>query len=163
MKKTAIIEGNYRYELGREWNDKLPNIGFIMHNPSTANDEKDDPTIRRCMEFARLWGYGGILVYNLWNFIAPNLRELIIDWDQMRGDDQQAERIFGMVEYLPMIICAWGDVGEYRSKIRAGQVLNSLSSNRHKLYCLGVNKSGMPRHPLYVPGNYKPKLYTERP
>ena len=72
IRKTADISdcGAYRYRLTREWSDK-PLLPFVMLNPSDANAEIDDPTIRRCMGFARAWGYGGIVVGNLYAFRTP--------------------------------------------------------------------------------------------
>ncbi|MDP2730552.1 MAG: DUF1643 domain-containing protein [Dehalococcoidales bacterium] len=163
MERTAIIEGNYRYELGRVWDEKLPTIGFIMHNPSTANDVKDDPTIRKCIGFARLWGYGGLLAWNLWNRIGANQKDLdYLDWNELQGDKQQASRIFNTVESIPKLICAWGELKNLTDKLRAVEVLHELSSNRHKIYCLGVNKSGQPKHPLYIPSTFLPRPYTEK-
>ena len=60
--------GKYRYRLSRIWDDKKPLVLFIMLNPSTADAEQDDPTIRRCIAFAKNWGYGGFMAGNLFAF-----------------------------------------------------------------------------------------------
>src|SRR5712664_2208515 len=60
--------GLYRYWLRRHWDAELPPVCFVMLNPSTADAERDDPTIRRCCGFSRRWGYGGIVVVNLYAF-----------------------------------------------------------------------------------------------
>lgn len=80
MDKGAIISGcgKYRYSLWRTWDKKLPKVMFIMLNPSTADAYEDDPTIRRCINFAKSWGYGGIVVGNLFAYRATNPKKLIL-------------------------------------------------------------------------------------
>lgn len=58
MEKYAKIDGNYRYLLGRKWDENLQQVTFLMLNPSTADHEQDDPTLRKCINFAKFWGYG---------------------------------------------------------------------------------------------------------
>lgn len=70
-------DGLYRYFLTRVWDVQLPVLAFILLNPSTADDEHDDATVIRCVDYAKQWGYGGIEVYNLYAFRATNPRELI--------------------------------------------------------------------------------------
>jgi hypothetical protein len=81
MRRTAIISecGRYRYRLTREWGDG-PLLTFAMLNPSTANAEIDDPTIRRCMSFGRREGASGISVFNL--FAQPTPRGLLAHMTQ---------------------------------------------------------------------------------
>ncbi len=67
---------NYRYSLAREWNSNAPRIGFVMLNPSTADATSNDPTIRRCINFARFWGYGAIEVVNLFAYRASHPAQL---------------------------------------------------------------------------------------
>ena len=65
--RSAVLSdcGNYRYQLHRTWDESLPKCMFMMLNPSTADADIDDNTIRRCIGFAKLWGYGGLMVGNL--------------------------------------------------------------------------------------------------
>lgn len=79
MIKSAIISecGKYRYSLSRIWDENKANVLFIMLNPSTADGDVDDPTIRRCIGFAKSWGYGGIYVGNLFAYRATDPKELL--------------------------------------------------------------------------------------
>ena len=78
MIKSAEISpcGLYRYSLTRKWEAWKGTVNFIMLNPSTADAQEDDPTIRRCIGFAKAWGYGGIVVTNLFAYRATNPKEL---------------------------------------------------------------------------------------
>ncbi len=72
MTKGAAFDstGTYRYALWREWDASAPRLGFVLLNPSTADAENDDPTLRRCMGFARAWGYGSLQIVNLFAYRA---------------------------------------------------------------------------------------------
>lgn len=72
MKKNAILSDDrkYRYVLSRNWDETKPTVLFIGLNPSIADESEDDPTIRRCINFAKDWGYGGILMTNLLSFVC---------------------------------------------------------------------------------------------
>ena len=72
----ASDDRRYRYELSRIWDAALPPVLFVGMNPSTADEEQDDPTIRRCIRFARDWGYGGLLMGNLYALRATDPQEL---------------------------------------------------------------------------------------
>lgn len=78
MEKTAIIseDEKYRYQLSRCWDETKPRILFIMLNPSTADANIDDPTIRRVISFAKSWGYGGVYVGNLFAFRSTDPKGL---------------------------------------------------------------------------------------
>ena len=67
----------YRLQLWRIWDDKLPKIMFIMLNPSYADAHHDDPTIRRCINFAKNWGYGGFYVGNIYPLISTKPKLLL--------------------------------------------------------------------------------------
>lgn len=74
MKKYATLseDRKYRYTLTRIWDETKPKVMFIGLNPSTADETKDDPTIIRCINFAKSWGYGGLEMTNLFAFRATN-------------------------------------------------------------------------------------------
>ena len=78
MKRDAVISkcGEYRYSLIREWNKSKQKVLFLMLNPSDADDKKDDPTIKRCISFAKDWRYGGLMVANLYAYITDKPKEL---------------------------------------------------------------------------------------
>ncbi len=140
--------GLYRYSLWRAWSPYHPRIAFILLNPSTADEHRNDPTIRRCISFARIWNFGSMEVVNLFAYRATDYRELFkanepIGTDNNRFLIQAAER-------CSTIVLGWGARGTFLNRDR--QVM-SLLAGRNDLYCLGNTKSGQPRHPLYVKRN----------
>ena len=140
----------YRYALTRTWGE-APAMTWIMLNPSTADAMQDDPTIRRCIRFARREGCGGIAVVNLFGLRATDPRDLrdsleagidpvgpVNDWF-VRLHAQGAARA----------VAAWGAHGTPRG--RAAEVAAMLEAIPGiRLECLGVTADGSPRHPLYV-------------
>lgn len=148
MEKDAYIseDGQYRYWLSRGWDCDLPTVCFVMLNPSTADAEFDDPTIRRCIGFAKLWGYGRLEVRNLFAYRATDPGQL------RRVDDPVGP--YGDV-YLAgaaassLVVAAWGCHGELFGRHRAARKLLGNT----KLYCLGKTKDGHPKHPLYLPAS----------
>jgi len=107
MIKTAVLseDKKYRYLLGREWDHNKPCICFVMLNPSTADAEIDDATIRRCTGFARAWGYGSLLVVNLYGLRATHPKALWYDLDPVgpKNDDH----IILAVHKTKKVVCAW--------------------------------------------------------
>lgn len=151
MESSAVISdcGLYRYVLTRTWDACLPRISFVMLNPSTADANQDDPTIRRCMGFARDWGCGGIQVFNLFALRATNPNELH-DVDDPVGPHND---LFIREHIDQRIVAAWGVMGTYRDRER--HVLELLRRMPVTVECLGVTKHGRPKHPLYVPAATK--------
>jgi hypothetical protein len=143
--------GRYRYDLMRIWDHEKPAALFIMLNPSTADAEKDDPTIRRCVGFARSWGYGWLVVVNLFAWRATNPADLYQPDGTVRpeaiGPDND-ETIIEHAQACPLIVAAWGDHGKRSS--RAEELADNLVQSGFTLRCLGLNVSGQPKHPLYV-------------
>lgn len=76
MEKYACIDGDYRYILGRKWDEKKPQVTFVMLNPSTADAQQDDPTLGKCIKFATSWDYGSLEVVNLFAYRATKPCEL---------------------------------------------------------------------------------------
>ena len=133
--------GRYRYWLRRSWDTRLPRCAFVGLKPSTADAQIDDPTLRRCIRFARDWGYGSLLLVNLFSFCATDPRALLRAEDPIgsRTDDwlKRARR------ECDLIVAAWGHYGALHGRADdAVRILGEVS-------CLGVTQSGMPRHPLY--------------
>lgn len=141
-------DGEYRYALVRAWEDG-PRDTWIMLNPSTADAELDDPTIRRCMSFSRRWGAGGIRVVNLFALRSTDPGALVTHRAPVGAANNDvimhtAESCSGRV------IAAWG--AHPMAVERAREVfwiINPIA----RMYALGVTKAGHPRHPLYVKGD----------
>lgn len=155
-RKGAVIVGDYRYHLWRNWDATLPRVLWVLHNPSTADAEADDQTVRRCAGFSRRWGYGGLEIVNLFAFRATDPRKLRLAPDPIgpENDRYLADAATRAAE----IIVAWGEQGTYRQRDRA--VLRLLV--RHAAQpprCLGTVRNGCPRHPVRLAGSTIPVLY----
>lgn len=146
MERTALFSpcGRYRLQLARTWASG-PKAAFVMLNPSTADAQIDDPTIRRCISFAIREGCGALAVVNLFAFRATKPADLLMVADPIGGDlaELALEAVTAQSE---LVICAWGAAPI--AKARADQF--AYKNQHRELYCLGKTKSGAPRHPLYV-------------
>lgn len=141
--------GTYRYELGRRWAPG-PSLWWVMLNPSTADAEVDDPTIRRVVRFSSDAGFGAAVALNLFALRATDPRTLDGHPDPVGPDNDDALRA-AAAEALRdggRVVCAWG------AKRVPGRVSAVLAGPLRDgdLWCLGTTKAGHPRHPLYVPG-----------
>jgi hypothetical protein len=137
-------DGRYRYRLWRRWDRSRPAIAFCMLNPSTADARRDDPTIRRCIGFARHWGYGGIEVVNIFALRATDPRALRSARDPVGPRNDAFMR--RAAARSPVVI-AWGVHGALRDRESAAL---KLFGARSRLLALGRTRSGAPRHPLYL-------------
>lgn len=164
MARGAVLSDchRYRYELTRTWDPTQGRVGWVMLNPSTADADVDDPTIRRCVAFARAWGYGGIVVRNLFALRATNPLEL-------RGHPEPVGRFNG--QYLrrcsseAITVAAWGAHGGLHG--RADAVVSLLRHYGARLHHLGLTQGGFPTHPLArgrhrIPDDTQPILWEDR-
>jgi hypothetical protein len=141
--------GRYRYDLRRIWDCSLPLLGWIMLNPSTADAFDDDPTIRRCMGFARTWGFGGIRVCNLWA-IRSSTPDLLAE--QPSSDWVNETWIKRLRDTTDHIVAAWGS---HHLAMQQYRMMRDRIRIR-RLWALGETKTGCPQHPLYVRGDRWP-------
>ena len=139
----------YRYALWRAWAAQLPYCVFIGFNPSTADETEDDPTLRRCIRFAKDWGFGGVVMVNLFAFRATDPKEMMAAEDPVGPENDKW--LLRVTFEAKMVVAAWGIKGSYKG--RASQVMTRLQT---PLFCLGTTKEGYPRHPLYVKANVRP-------
>ena len=144
----------YRYLLWREWRVEPAGtrVGWIMLNPSKATAELDDPTIRRCMGFARAWGAKGIEVANIFALRATDPRKLKTH-PAPRGPSNN-DAILMMARRCPITIAAWGAHGALLG--RGDEVRRMLSAEGISLHYLRLTAAGFPAHPLYLPGDLRP-------
>ncbi len=144
----AGIDGPYRYDLWRTWNPSpRPSIcAWVMLNPSTADASEDDPTIRRCVAYAKTWGYDGLVVRNLFALRATDPRDLLNADDPVGRDNDTwlSTRLHG----VDRVVVAWG-TGRYPRL--AGERWRHVAALLAPLrpVCLRVAKDGQPVHPLY--------------
>ncbi len=135
--------GAYRYRLWRTWEVQGPLAVFVGLNPSTADGECDDPTIRRCLGFARSWGCGRLAVVNLfaWRATRPaDLREARNPVGPL--NDEVLAQVAGAADLL---VACWGVHGAWQDR---GQAVRTAL--RGPWQCLGLTRDGLPRHPLYL-------------
>lgn len=151
--------GQYRYRLHRRVTASVRIALFIMLNPSTADHEQDDPTIRRCIGFTQSLGCGMLEVVNLFAFrtkspaVLKEAREPIgPDNDRHIHEACLETQLIGGT-----IICAWGTHGAYRG--RGDAVCRRLTSEGFDLHSLEETQGGHPKHPLYIKGTAKPLPY----
>lgn len=147
----------YRYRLWRRWSPDFPIAYWIMLNPSTADEMKDDPTIRRCINFTRSWGCGGMEVVNLFAFRSKAPDSLLTCGDPVgpRNDEILQAIAPGKAD---RIIAAWGAFPQ-RLGHRDKHVYEMLKLRN--MLCLGMTLKGYPRHPLYVPSETKLEPFME--
>ncbi|MGS5046043.1 MULTISPECIES: DUF1643 domain-containing protein [unclassified Mameliella] len=148
IEADAVVSdcGCYRYRLTRRWADG-PICGFIMLNPSTADAETDDPTIRRCIGFAKREGCGGIVVVNLYAYRATKPADLwALDPSERIGGPQAEIELHRAIRDSEIMVAAWGA----NTKRAEHWIVEKYGPH---LKCLGKTKHGHPRHPLYVKGN----------
>lgn len=138
----------YRYALWRTWDSSLPYAMIIGLNPSTADEVEDDPTLIRCINFAKSWGYGGVCMTNLFAFRATHPKDMKAALDPVgKSNDRWLAKL---AKKAGIIVAAWGNDGHYLG--RSDQIRNKLPN----LHCLKLNNSGEPAHPLYLKAELKP-------
>jgi hypothetical protein len=148
---------SHRYILSRTWNvQKRGCVNFIMLNPSTADDVFDDATIRRCVGFAKRWGFSGLVVTNLFAFRATDPKDLerMAAVDPVRAiGEENDDTIQRCARHADAIVCAWGNGGSLHG--RDLKVASSLL-DEYDLRCIRKSKLGMPVHPVR-------EAYTDAP
>jgi hypothetical protein len=154
MVKGAIISKckKYRYRLWRIWDNSKPYVLFIMLNPSTADSNIDDPTIRRCIGFANSWGYGGLYVGNLFAYRSTQPNVLFETKDPI--GEENKHHLSEMSEKCEIAICAWGNPNIIKKLNH-----NSLDFLNTPLHYLALTINGTPRHPLYLKSNLIPIVF----
>ena len=136
-------DGRYRYALWRTWNTGLPTVLFLGLNPSTADAERDDPTVRRCIGFAKRWGYGTLCIGNLFALRTSSPR--VLRRSTFPIGPQNDLWLRRLAAEADLIVAAWGAAGAWMDRDR--EVRNMFGP----MMCLGSTVGGQPRHPLYVP------------
>jgi hypothetical protein len=147
-RESCVICDVYRYELRRIWGPG-PILVWIMLNPSTADAAQDDATIRKCIRFAKKWGYGGIIVLNLYALRATKPEAL---WSHPDPIGPRNDAYLLSVPTDLMVVCAWGTDGR-----RGAEVLDRLVACGVQPHYLSLTAGGEPGHPLYLKETLKPK------
>lgn len=186
----AVISacGNYRYSLFREWrlgnstqwdmwtdDDGWPIVDgegkqlgdplscvFVMLNPSTADADQDDPTIRRCVGFAKAWGYDRLDVVNLFAWRATNPQDVLAMTGGKTDPVGRDNRLYvhRAIERAGIVVCAWGAHGGHIDQDET--MLGWLEEHGAEPMALKLTKDRFPSHPLYLPADSKPFRYFGR-
>ena len=153
MNSNAVFSEDYayRYVLWRIWDESKPKINFIGLNPSTADEIKDDATMRRCKRFAIEWGYGGFYMTNLFAFKATYPEDLKRAKDPVGRDN--LKWILDIKNLCDVSVFVWGVNGNYLNQDKV--VLDLISDG----FCIDISKDGYPKHPLYLKANLRLKKY----
>ena len=148
---TAVFseDRRYRYLLSRRVGESSRRVLFIMLNPSKADEERNDATIRRCVGFARDWGYGILDVVNLFALMSTDPKALLKADDPVGPDNDVAIR--AALEVADTVVLAWGNHALDHEE-RAVTVAE-MAREATRPYCLGLTVRGAPRHPLRLSKN----------
>lgn len=136
----------YRYTLMREWIGGTGTVNFVGLNPSTADETQDDPTIRRCIGFAKAWGFQRLCMLNLFAFRATDPKVMLAADDRVGLDNEKW--LHRCITAHDLTIAAWGVIGaDYGNFVR---------SRYPQMMVLRLTKGGHPAHPLYLPKHLMP-------
>ncbi len=147
IKKGAILSNdrNHRFILTRTWDEEKPRAVFIGLNPSTADENEDDPTIRRCVGFARRWDCGGLIMVNLFSMRATDPK--IMKGAEVPNLESNDAWIVKAAIDAGVVVAAWGNHGKHRNRDK--EMVELLRARGIGAFCFGITKAGQPVHPLY--------------
>lgn len=140
--------GKYRYQLWRIWDESKPLVQLIGLNPSTANADNDDSTIRRISSLVAHNGYGGFYMTNLFGWISPSPDDLLSVADAQKDNTKW---LFDTTKHVKNIVFCWGN---FKQAVKTANAISSVMACGQPL-CFGKNKNGSPKHPLYLKSNTK--------
>ena len=138
----------HRYVLTREWDLQKPPVMVVALNPSTADEKRNDPTVRRCIGFAKGWGFGKLIMTNIFAFRATLPRDLF-NSENPKGDMNDSW-LKKLSKEAGKVVLAYGNHGKFLN--RHDEILKIIKNP----YCIKKSKTGMPMHPLYL-------RYTKNP
>jgi hypothetical protein len=145
----------FRYRLSRVWDESGPRVNFLMLNPSTADESVLDPTVRRCMGFARAWGMGACEVTNVFAYRSTDPAALRGALDPVGpGNDEAIVDAAGQAVFT---VAAWGTHAELGG--RNARVLELLRGGGVDVRALRVTAGGHPGHPLYLSAACTPVVF----
>jgi hypothetical protein len=146
----------WRTLLWRRWDRARPVANFLMLNPSTADEVQLDPSCTRARAYAERWGFGGLIVTNLFAWRATDPDEMKAAREPVgRGNDAA---ILAAAGEAALLVCAWGNHGAHRG--RSARVVALLRNAGINLHVLKMNGAGEPAHPLYLRGSLQPQVWT---
>lgn len=153
-RRGAVIHGEYRFRLHRKWDPSKPVLAWVMLNPSTADETKDDQTVTKCINYAKRWGYGKIVVGNLFALRSKHPSALVDHPDPIAAPENDAW-LHRIVDEADDVAVAWGNGGMLHSRGRT--VAAELDAD---LVALGTTQDGHPWHPARKPGDLDPVPFS---
>lgn len=145
----------------RTWDTNKPKVLFIMLNPSTADANNDDPTIRRCKKFAESWGFGSLYVANLFAFRSTEPKHLLNAEDPI--GELNTSHLQTISEFVDLIVCAWGNAEIVYKITDKFPDYNPFDNINKDLFYIDLSNSGVPKHPLYLRKDLFPsRLFFEK-
>src|SRR3954467_15048540 len=146
----------WRYLLWRRWDATRPVANFLMLNPSTADELKLDPSCTRARLYAERWGFGALIVTNLFGWRATDPGEMKAAHDPVgRGNDRAIVRA---AREARLVVCAWGNHGAHLGRSQSvRKLLGGI-----ELHALHLSPGGEPAHPLYLPASLRPAKFGVR-
>jgi hypothetical protein len=160
-RRTADFSANriYRYTLTIEWDARKAKVQFIGLNPSTADEFKDDNTVRKCKQFAKNWGYGGMVMTNIFAFRSTDPIPMK-KHEKPEGEGELNDtHLKAVAQKCELRVAAWGNHGTHQN--RGTKVARDLSEQGYSLKCFRITKAGQPEHPLYM--RYETPLMDYKP
>jgi hypothetical protein len=145
----------YRYYLYRAWDNSKPLYAFIGMNPSKADEQFDDPTVRRCINFARREGAGRFVMLNVYGYRStdPKAVRMVADPNGEKNDYWLRTK----AKEADVVVAAWG-----RNVTQRGKEVLNMIRGLNTIHCLGLNFDGSPKHPLYLKGDTALQILQER-
>jgi hypothetical protein len=149
----------FRYLLWRRWDPELPVCAFIGLNPSTADELTDDPTVRRCINYAKGWGYGSLHMLNIFAWRDTDPAKMKLQGANAIGP-RNNEYLMQVARGADMVIAAWGTHGAHLDRSRD---VRKLFAGQVRLHLLKQTQNGEPGHPLYLRADLQPIAWLLRP
>jgi hypothetical protein len=153
---TFSRDRRYRYTLTRVWDKDKPKILWVMLNPSTADETKLDPTLRRCLDYSYAWGYGMFAVCNLYAIRSTDRLAILKEREPIGVDNDEYIKTYA--RYADLVMCGWGTYGYYND--RGKKVKAMIEAEGKTPHYLVLTKDGYPSHPLYLPARLTPQEWT---
>jgi hypothetical protein len=146
----------YRYTLTRVWDPAGKKLVFIGLNPSTADEHRLDPTLRRCLRFGYDWGYGRFDMLNLFAFRATDPRAMKAAAEPIGPDNNAHIKL--VCARADLVVACWGTHGSFKRRDRAVKAM--LEAEGIKLHYISLSRDGHPKHPLYLSSELTPREWT---
>ena len=148
--RTAVFSDcrTWRYRLAQIWDESKEPLYWLMLNPSTADELKNDPTVERCERRARMWDYGGSVVFNIFAYRATDPKDMRAAADPVGPENNKWIRELAAMSNEVTVIGGWGEHGKHMDR---GQAIRDIfKAENGRLQALKINASGNPAHPLYI-------------